>query len=179
MMIDEYMQNLLDSRSFRNDEYRKFVKNSYIIQGVYGNASPDKLCAFIRLARKNRKLQEMLTDLLHYIDKRSITHENFRLLNKFSKRTRDTYLSCIAHSELAFYQMMEINKVSGEFEAFAWLFDKICCNDTFNEEDMLRILEDNKAITEYGIQSCIDLIVKEYGNSRKLDVAREWLLKKE
>ncbi len=73
MMIDEYMQNLLDSRSFRNDEYRKFVKNSYIIQGVYGNASPDKLCAFIRLARKNRKLQEMLTALLHYIDKRSIT----------------------------------------------------------------------------------------------------------
>ena len=70
--------------------------------------------------------------------------------------------------------MADINRMCGDFEAFAWLFDTICCHNIFCEEDMLRILKDNKAVTSYGIQVCIDLAHQKYGQSKKLDVAHEW-----
>ena len=175
MPVDEYIHGLISDQKFRNNEYRKLIKNGYDIDSIEGNASPDVLGALIQKAKRNKHLQDLLVGLLPYTDENSITEYNFSLLCSFRKRTRNAFLSQITHSQLSFCQMADINRLCGDFEAFAWLFDTICCHNIFCEEDMLRILKDNNAVTSYGIQVCIDLAHQKHGQSRKLEIAREWL----
>lgn len=171
--IDQYIQNLLMDKNFFKDEYRKFLENNDSIQNITGNASSDSLYELIKKAKRNKKYQDMLVDVLYYVDKDSITEDNFRLLTKFSKLRRNTFLASIAHTDLAFYQMVEINRLSGEYEAFTWLFDKICCNDIFTEEDMRCLLRENKFVTIYGVEMCIEMALKKYGNSKKIEIAEK------
>ena len=173
--IDAYVALLLSNRRFLNAEYRKFVDNCYILENIDGDIDPDILNKVIRKAKWNPKLRSMLTGILWYVDGNSITNENFRLLLQFPRRKRNTYLGAISHANLAFYQMLTINKVSSPFEAFAWLFDRICENRFFSEADMLQILNDASDITVYGIQNCIDIMRKKYGDSPKLEIAEKWI----
>ena len=80
MHIDEYAVSLLIDKAYRNSEYDKFVENCYSIQNVDGNINPDILNKVIRMAKWNRKLRSMLTDMLCYTDGNSITSDNFQLL---------------------------------------------------------------------------------------------------
>jgi len=173
--INDYARMLLSSRSFCKNEYKKFYDNTYEIEGVEGIIRPEVLQQVIRKAARNRFLREMLTDILAYIDAESISDQNFRLLLKFPERNRTTYLSCIGHTSLSFYQMQILNEYPLAFEAFSWLFDNICRYDIFTTGDMLRILEKNHAIRPVGIRSCIDLAMQNYGDSPKLEVARKWV----
>ena len=177
--VDTYVHKLLTNKQFMHKEYRKYVKNGYTIQNLTGNVSPSALYELIKRAKWSRKYQGLLADILFYADKESITNYNFELLTKFGKRRRLTYLSAITHANLSFYQMSMINKISGEFEAFAWLFDRICCNDIFSEEDMGYLLRDNKSVTTYGIQACIESAIQMHGDQKKIDVAVAWLREKE
>lgn len=174
--IDDYVAKLLVDKNFLNNEHRRFVNNCYIIDNVEGDISPEILNSAIRKAKRNRKMRSMLTDILHYVDKNSVTTENFQQLLHFRGKCKETYLSNIAHADLAFYQMQLINRSSTvAFEAFAWLFDRVVQYDLFNEEDMIQILKDASAITSYGVQSCIDLARSKHGSSSKLDIAVAWV----
>ncbi|MGM9669459.1 MAG: hypothetical protein ACI3VZ_06870 [Faecousia sp.] len=175
ILIDDYAAALLADRNFRNIEYRKFVDNCYILQNIDGDIDPGILNAVIRKAKRNRKMRLMLGGILWYVNKDSITDENFRMLLSFPRRERDTYLAAISHAELAFYQVQMIYRVSCPFEAFAWLFDRICENDFFQEEDMMQILRENSDITGAGIRACINNAVEKYGDSPKLDIAKNWV----
>lgn len=179
--IDDYAAALLSDRSFLNKEYRKYVDNCYMLQNVDGDIKPDILNAVIRKAKWNRKIGSMLGDILMYVNSDSISDENFRMLLRFPPRKRNTYLISISHAELAFYQMQIINRVSSSFEAFTWLFDWICDNDFFREEDMKQILREASGITSYGIRACIDQVRERSGDSPKLNIAEKWLenMKKE
>lgn len=173
--INDYVMLLLSDRVFRKNEYRKFVDNCYTLQNIEGDIDPGVLNAIILKAKWNAKLRSMLTGILWYVNKGSITNENFNLLMHFPRRKRNTYLGTISHAELAFYQMQIINSVSGSFEAFAWLFDRICENEFFTEDDMLQLLKDSSDITICGIRSCIDFAREKYGTSSKLVVADNWI----
>lgn len=173
--IDDYATALLSDSHFRNTEYRKYVDNCYLLQQIIGNINPDILNAVIHKAKWNWKIRGMLVDILSYVNGDSISDENFRMLLQFPRRQRNTYLEAIAHADLAFYQMEIINRVASSFEAFAWLFDRICENEFFQEEDMLQILRDASDITSYGIHSCIASAITKYGNSPKLTIAEIWI----
>ena len=166
---------LLSSRNFLNSEYRKFIDAGYALQNVEGFISKDILKSVISKAKRNQKLRKMLTDILLYVNKESISDENFRLLLKFRGRYKITNLSNICHADLAFYQMQIINRYPVCFEAFAWLFDHICRFDFFKEEDMLQILRENPDITSAGIQACIDCVLKDHDMSPKLLIAKQWV----
>lgn len=175
--IDDYATTLLSDRGFRNIEYRKYVENCYILQNVEGNINPDVLTAVIRKAKWNRKVRSMLVDLLSYVNKNSISDENFRMLLCFSRKKRNSYLEAIGHADLAFVQMQIIAKTTSSFEAFAWLFDQICKYDCFKAEDMLKLLKDSSDISIFGVQSCIDLACANDTNISKLRVAKLWVEK--
>lgn len=60
-------------------------------------------------------------------------------------------------------------------EVFSNLFDCVCKHDCFTDKDMLQLLERNCDTTRAGIKYCIDYAKTEYGDSKKLAVASEWL----
>ena len=173
--VNAYASRLLSDRHFCNLEYHRFSENCYSINNIYGNIAPNILNCVIRRAKWNKKIRRFLSDILLYVDQNSISDRNFRLLMQFRGRCRNTFLANIAHADLAFYQMQIINRYSGAFEAFGWLFNHICQHDCFNEEDMLHILKDNVHITAIGVQSCIDSAVEAYGMSAKLNIAIMWI----
>ena len=177
MHIDKYIALLLSDKHFLNNEYKKYLNNGCIICNITGNVSANVLQATIRKAMINKKMYDMLADILYHVDNNSITHENFCLILKFRGKRKKTYLSNIAHANLAFYQMQIINRTAGSFEAFAWLFDIMCKYDFFTTEDVISILSDNTVITQYGIQSCIDSALQNYGESKKIEIATAWLMK--
>ena len=116
----------------------------------------------------------MLSDLLLYADKKSITDENFKLILKFSSRYRTTFLSSLGHLDLSFYQMQILNRYPLSFEAFSWLFNNICHYDIFSDGDMLQILRENTSVRSVAIDTCINLARKEYGESSKIEIAIKW-----
>ena len=158
--IDDYVIRLLSDKHFCNREYQRYCDNCYIIKNIYGNIAPDILNSAIHRSKWNWKIRNMLSDITHYVDAKSISDENLRLLLHFRGRRRDTYLSNIGHANLAFHQLLIINRYSASYEAFAQLFDYICRSDIFKDEDMLQILRDSSGITSFGIQYCIDSACK-------------------
>ena len=173
--INEYVSRLLSNRNFFASEYKKYIENCYVLQNVTGDIAPEILKALICKAKRNGKARKLLSGVLCFVDKKSITDENFRLLLSFRGQSKITFLSNIAHAELAFYQMQILNRFPLSFEAFAWLFNHISEYDFFSEEDMLQILRENADVTDIGIRMCIDSAVKKYGTSNKIDVAIAWL----
>jgi hypothetical protein len=71
--------------------------------------------------------------------------------------------------------MQVINRLSPSYMAFAWLFDQICENDCFREEDMLCLLKETPDITICGIQHCIAEAIKRFGESSKTTIAQTWV----
>ena len=174
MDINAYATKLMSDRIFKNIEFKKFVSNCYILQDIDGNIKPDILNAVICKAKRDRRLRIMLTGILWYVDTESISDKNFRMLLCFPHNKRCTYLAAISHTEIAFYQMQMINRISSSFESFVWLFERICVNDFFKEEDMLQLLRDTSDVTSYGILTCIRSVREKYGNLSKLAIAENW-----
>lgn len=174
--VNEYILHLLSNKQFCVSEYSKYIENGYYIENIDGIVTAELLSKLIRQAKRNKKIRALLSDLLYYVDEKSLTNSNFVLLCKFPKRLRVTYLDNIAHNKLSFYQMQILNRYPS-FEAFSWLFDNICKYDIFTDEDMLQILRENHYIRSAGIGDCIKLALDKYGNSSKLEIAEKWRLK--
>lgn len=173
--INDYVHKLLKNKSFCKNEYRKFIANDYAIDGVEGIIRPELLTHVIVKAKTNKSFRVLLSDILTYVDSESISDHNFQLILKFPKKQRTTFLSCIGHSSLSFYQMQILNEYPLALEAFSWLFDNICRYDIFTSGDMLQILEKNPDVQPKAIQICIDSAVQKYGDSAKLEVAKKWI----
>ena len=108
--INEYVCELLSNHSFRKNEYRKFIANDYVIEKVEGVIRPELLTQVIVKAKRNKIFKLLLSDILVYIDSESISNQNFQLLLRFPSKQRVTYLSCIGHTSLSFYQMQILNE---------------------------------------------------------------------
>lgn len=175
MDINHYVEQLLSNKKFCKSEYKGFLDNTYSIENVCGVIKPDLLYRVICKALKSKIYRMLLSDILTYIDATSMDDTNFQLLFKFPRKYRTTYLSCIAHSDLSFYQMQVLNQHPLNYEAFTWLFDHVCRYDLFTEEDMLQILRKNADVQPAEIERCIATASEQYGDSLKLDVARQWI----
>ena len=173
--VNAYVKKLIESKAFRKKAFQDFTSNNFSIDKIYGVLTADGLHLLLQKAKRNRIFQLLLTDLLNYVDSMSMTDTNFRLLLKSNRKYRSTYLSCIGHANLSFYQMQILNQYPLALEAFSWLFDNICHYNIFTEEDMTHILQQNPDITPIAIQNCIDAAYKNYGNSLKIDVAKHWI----
>lgn len=177
MNINDYSLRLINDRQFLNREYKRFVNNCYAIEDVDGTVRCDILYSYLKAAKRKRKLRNMLGELLWYVDAQSISDINFRLILEFPLGYRNTYVSVLGHHSLAFYQMQILNKYPQSYESFAWLFDRTCQYDCFTEKDMHQILSENRGVTKFGIQQCIESASKKYGDSEKLRLAVRWVSK--
>ena len=172
--VNNYAIKLINDKNFCKLEYRKYIQNDFSFQNIVGIINANVLQKVINKAKRNKRVRLMLSDLLLYADKNSITDENFQLILRFSNRYRTTYLSCLGHLNLSFYQMQILNRCPLSLEAFSWLFDNICHYDIFSDEDMLQILRENSDIKSIAIDHCIDIAQKKYGSSSKIEIAIEW-----
>lgn len=175
MDINDYVVKLLNNRIFRKNEIRKFVANDYTIEDIDGIIGADLLYEVISKAKRNKELRMLLPEILGYIKSESMSDKNFIALLSFSKKYRETYLSCIGHTELSFYQMQKLNEYPLGLEAFSWLFDKICKYDIFTNFDMLHILSCNPDVKPIAIKHFIEQAQQKYGDSTKLNVAKQWV----
>lgn len=174
MNINDWANRILYDKPFCRSEYQKFVGQNDSLDRVTGFIDSNLLYQVIRKAKRRRIYRDFLSDLLYYTNADSMTDRNFRLLLKFPKKDKKTFLSCIGHSELSFYQMQILNREALSLEAFSWLFDRICRYDFFSHEDMLQILRENSDIRSVAINHCIETAKSKYGPSAKLDIAKEW-----
>lgn len=174
MDINDWTNRILYDKLFCKSEYKKFVDHDYSIDNVSGFIASNTLYRVICKAKRKKIYRDFLSDILFYTNADSMTDLNFRLLLKFPKKYKKTYLSCIGHSALSFYQMQILNKESLSLEAFSWLFDHICHYSFFSNEDMLQILRENSDIRSIAIDNCIEMAKNKYGSSSKLDIAKEW-----
>ena len=172
--INDWTNKIIYDKHFCKSEYKKYVENNYSIDNVSGFVTSNILHKFITKAKRKKIYRVFLSDILSYTNADSITDRNLRLLLKFPSKYKKTYLSCIGHSTLSFYQMQILNKHSLSLEAFSWLFDNICHYSFFSNEDMLQILRENSDIRSIAIDNCIDMAKNKYGSSSKLDIAKEW-----
>ena len=177
MNIDDYSLRLANDRKFLRSEYKKFTNSCYVIEGVVGTMHCDVLYSYLTAAKRKRNLRKMLGELLWYTDAQSISDENFKLILNFPSRYRRNYAFVLGHHSLAFYQMHTLNKYSQSYEVFAWLFDRICQYDCFTALDMQQILSENRSVTKFGIQQCIEHAGQKYGDSEKLRLAAAWVSK--
>lgn len=175
MHINNYATKLIADKKFLKDEYSKYIANNFGLENIFGIIYPDILSQIIYKAKYHRKMRHMLSDILLYTDKSSMTDANFRMLLKFPPKWRNTYLSNLGHSKLAFYQMQILNRYPLALEAFSWLFDQICHFDSFSDEDMAQILRDNPDIQRIAVQNCVDIAYSKYGPSSKLELALKWV----
>lgn len=175
MNINEYAIKLISDKRFLRHQYAQYVDDNYELKNVSGVINPRNLSKVIHRAKYSIAIRNMLSDILLYADKTSITDANFRMLLRFRPKWRNTYLSNLGHCELAFYQMQILNRYPLALEAFSWLFDQICHYDFFSEEDMAQILRDNPDIQKIAIEECIDRAYSLYGGSAKLEVAIKWV----
>lgn len=175
MNINDYINNLFFDKKFLNSEFKQYVDNCYSIQNVEGTVDADVLHTILIKACKRRKLRIMLSDILHYVNKHSITDVNFQLLLHFPKKYRTTYLSHLCHADLAFYQKLILCHYPLTFEAFAWIFDQIWQYDIFSDEDMLYILRNNPDNSILAIEECVLNAFALYGHSTKSEVANAWI----
>lgn len=173
--VNDFAIRLMENPQFRSNQYALFLSNNYAFEHIYGILSADTLKSILKRARRNKVLRVMLSDLLLYVDKNTISHENFQMLLRFPTAIRNTYLSNLGHIELAYYQMQVLNRYPLSLEAFSWLFDHICQFDFFTKEDMLQILRENSDIKATAVQTCIDLAYAKYGPSEKLNAASNWI----
>lgn len=173
--VNCFVEKLLSNRDFCNQAYLEYVSNNYGINNISGYIDSKVLNRMIKCARKNRRIRDMLSDILLYVNASSMTDENFQMLLHFPYKCRSTYLSNICHAELSFYQMKLLNRYPLAMEAFTWLFDKICCYDCFTCEDMLCILRENPDVSSIVISNCISYSIRKYGQSEKIRVAQVWM----
>ena len=177
MDANEYGKRLLADREFMREEYREYVGRCYMLPELAGDISHETLAGLIRRAKWDRRVRWMLAELLWHIDGRNLPDGLFRALMAFPKRTRRNYCGTLAHLKLPFYQMWELNRHCSEFESFAWLVNRICESEMFAVEDLLQVLRESKRVTKYGMDVVLDLARKRYGDSAKLEAAREWVQK--
>lgn len=151
--VNCFVERLLNNRSFCNLAYLEYVENDCGINNISGYIDSKVLKRAIKCAKRNRKIREMLSDILLYVNASSMTDENFRMLLRFPYKCRRTYLSNLCHAELSFYQMKILNQYPLALEAFTWLLDRICCCDCFTHEDMLCILRENPDVRPIAIDT--------------------------
>lgn len=178
MDINYYSLALIKSRKFFKSECRKYVDNSYSLEDMSGALAPDVLYQVLKAARKSRRLRTLLPELLWYADANSMTDANFELILALPKLCRNNCIGTLGHQSLAFYQMQILNTYPQSYEAFSWLFDRICGFECFTEKDMLRLLERNCDTTIEGVEYCINYAADKYGESEKLKTAIEWVAKR-
>ena len=150
LSADEFAQKLLNDRAFRKDAYQAFYDRCYQLPELDGVLSSDVLHQLIRKAKSSRSLQSMLAELLYLVDADSVTDKNFRQLLHFPGKKRNTYLSALGHSDLSFYQMLELNRHSLSLEAFSYLLDVICTDAAFTTGDLIHVLQENKDVRVVG-----------------------------
>ncbi len=174
--VNAFFLKVLNDAQFRMQAYQDFMNNGLNLDGCDGCLSPDVLRAIVKRAKTNRKIHNMLPEILEYANGSSITDDIFRSLLHTHGGYRNTCLSAIAHLDLSFYQMQILNRCPLCLEAFSWLFDKICRYDYFTPYDMQQLLnEKSKTIHALGVEECIKFARDTYGSSEKLDVAEKWL----
>ncbi len=173
--INTYAQRLLNDKDFLKESHAEYMEHDYSIPNVCGTISADNLHHIIRAAHKNKMLQDLLTDILSYADGQSITDENFRSLLGLKSKLQSTYFSVLAHLDLAFYQLQILNRYPQSYEAFSALFQMICENECFHDEDMKQLLRENNDVTTYGIRSCIDIADQKKLDNSKVKIAKEWV----
>lgn len=177
MDINTFAEKIIADKKFRNEALRRYEDNCYILDEVSGNITASALKSTIYAAKCNRKICSILPGILWHSNKDSVSDENFLLLLSFPQKVREKLLFPISHHSLAFSQLQIINSITGEYEAFAQLFDIICKNDCFNHVDMAHLLRENKGgyVTEAGILACIEIAQKRYGESDKIKEAKKWV----
>ena len=175
LSADEFAQKLLNDRTFRKDAYQAFYDRCYQLPELDGVLSSDVLHQLIRKAKTSRTLQSMLAELLYLVDADSVTDENFRQLLHFPGKMRNTYLSALGHSELAFYQMLELNRHPLSLEAFSYLLDVICTDASFTTGDLIHVLRENKDVRVIVLRDFIAQVQENAENEDKLRII-EFLL---
>lgn len=166
LSIDNCIHKLLSDKKFV--DYMYHLSLDGIPLEFTGTISPSMMERLILCSRFNRKLQFLMVDLLDYISADCINERNFSLLLHYPGRMRNTFLSAIAHQELAFSQMLVLNRHPLSLEAFSFLFDHVCHYTCFNLEDMKTIIRENKDVTVQGIRDCITFVKEKYGANDKV-----------
>ena len=176
MDINAFAKKIAVDKQFRNEEYHKFLNNCYILNEVSGNIQAPVLTKILYAAKQNRRVCSLLSGILWFSNKDSISDENFQLLLSFPEKERSRLLFPVSHLNLSFSQLQIINRLTGDYEAFAQLFDIICKNNCFNNVDMVQLLRENKNgdITAAGILGCVDAAIIKYGENDKIIEAIKW-----
>jgi len=180
MDINELAEKIISDKKFRNEVLCRYKQNCYILDKVEGSFTASVLQKMLYTSRHSRKLCAILPGMLWYSNEESISDENFQLILSYPQKIRRKLLFPVSHLRLAFSQLQTINRITGEYEAFAQLFDIICKNDSFNDIDMIYLLRDNKAgyVSEVGILACINSAQEKYGKNGKIMEAQKWVDRK-
>lgn len=106
MDINEFAEKIAVDKRFRNIEYHKFINNCYILNDVNGNIQASVLTEIIYVAKRNRRVRSLLSGILWFTNKDSISDENFQLLLTFSEKVRSQLLLPVSHK----YQNISVRR---------------------------------------------------------------------
>ena len=135
--INEFARVLLQNQK---DEFTP----DYIETEVYGYFNSDNLLFVLQKSLRNKKIRDLLPDLLFYCNDKSVSVEVFDFVKKYKfKKRRRTLLISLAHCQLSIYQLRYISELNICGEAFAQLLDIYLFNDCFSIYDLENLLIDN------------------------------------
>lgn len=164
-------------KAYRKDLCKRPIEAvDYFQENVTGELDSDDLLPFIRIARKDKRLQPILNIILDYASAETINDAIFDVLMQFPSRQRLCYAIILSHLALPYYQLCAINAMIDQngrpvcTEAFAQLFICICKHDCFSKWDLKKVIESghvNKSV----LHDCCNHAVRALGVSEKLQFA--------
>lgn len=174
--IVDVVDKILFEDTFLNDIYNQYCDNPDIFELSFnGRIDADRFEQLVSLARKNFKLACLLDPLIaNYADAESITDSIFRQLLSFPKKYRNNYAISMAHRQLSYYQLYELNSMHICTEAFAQLIYMQCKYDCFSTEDVIKLLNNSHHISKELLGAFVDSIYLEMGDTPKVSVCKMW-----
>lgn len=175
--INNLCDEIISNTEKQNEIYLKMKEDyDYFEKNCYGKLNNKILSKLLDMSLDDQYLQEILSLVLYFCDKNSISDENFNKLIHYPGKIKKTYLIALSHCELSLYQLNYLNNKNISTEAFCQMLYIIFMNTCFTENDLLYFLKTSKF--NYDVFSLqVETLLKEKNtiNYEKIEVLKNFL----
>lgn len=173
--VNNFIIQILSSK-FLCKDFCEIVEDddSYIYNNYEGNIEEKHLIDLIERSKKDLCYERFLSALTVCLRKEDVTQKVFDLLLSFNGRFRESILIGLAHCNLSYYQLIELNKLHID-EALSQLLEICIKFDCFSQYDLFDIMQEWKNTPPKYI---IEYILENYGKTKKGELLKEYCYSK-
>lgn len=151
-VLNQIIEDIMENENLCKEYSEKFTSGSEIVFSHNVATDEKLLIRLINESGRRRALAQFLSDIIIYFNKIDITNKVFDRLINYKGSFRKSILIGLAHCDLSFYQLCELNKLNIDGNPFCRLLKIYVTNDIFSQYDLKKFIDDNANMDK---ESCI------------------------